>query len=211
MQKPTDYYSIPYLTKQRWGSYWYQYFEATKQQNIRKILEVGPGNNIVNTILKKTGYEVKTTDFDEKTNPDYIADIRELPKVIHEQFDLIMCCEVLEHIPFRDVKLALQNFHSISQKYLVITIPYTTLGTFTVRVFLKIVPFLKPFQWIKILRVFPKEHIPNLPHGHHWEIGKKGYPLKRIISLFSETGWIVEKSYPIFENPYHYMFVLKKI
>lgn len=121
------------------------------------------------------------------------------------------CCEVLEHIPFKDVKLALQNFHLISQKYLVVTVPYTTLETFTVRIFLKLFPFLKPFQWMKILRLFPKKHIPDLPHGHHWEIGKKGYPLKRIESLFSETGWMIEKQYQIFENPYHYMFVLKKI
>ncbi|MHA1380617.1 MAG: hypothetical protein ACTSRG_19795 [Candidatus Helarchaeota archaeon] len=45
---------------------------------------------------------------------------------------------------------------------------------------------------------------------HYWEIGKAGYPLSKIIKDIQKTGFEVEKTYRVFENPYHRFFILRK-
>jgi len=37
-----------------------------------------------------------------------------------------------------------------------------------------------------------------------------GYPLSRIIKEIQKSGFKIEKTYRIFENPYHRFFVLSK-
>jgi len=40
-----------------------------------------------------------------------------------KQYDIILCCEVLEHIPLSDVPFALQNIYNATKKYAVISVP----------------------------------------------------------------------------------------
>jgi len=42
-----------------------------------------------------------------------------------------------------------------------------------------------------------------------WEC-KVGYPLKRIIKEMQMVGFKIEKTYRIFEHPYHRFFILEK-
>jgi len=55
-----------------------------------------------------------------------------------------------------------------------------------------------------------KKTIHNFDGEHYWEIGKAGYPLSKIINEIQKVGFKVEKTYRIFENPYHKFFILKK-
>ena len=57
------YFDQSYLSARRWSSYAIQIREAMLAKP-KKILEIGPGNNIVTENLKKLGYEVKTLDID---------------------------------------------------------------------------------------------------------------------------------------------------
>jgi len=50
----------------------------------------------------------------------------------------------------------------------------------------------------------------NFENKHYWEIGKVGYPLKRIIKEMQMVGFKIEKTYRIFEHPYHRFFILEK-
>ncbi|MCX6802011.1 MAG: methyltransferase type 11, partial [Candidatus Diapherotrites archaeon] len=45
---------------------------------------------------------------------------------------------------------------------------------------------------------------------HYWEIGKAGFPLAEIKSAIEKEGFEIERTYRVFENPYHRFFVLKK-
>jgi hypothetical protein len=164
----------------------------------------------VSTILRQMGYQVKTADYDETVKPDYLTDVRKLSSIVKERFGLILCCEILEHIPFHDVPSVLTDCASLSRKYLIVTLPYTSFGTFKPRLYMKIVPFFKPLKWIKIFNFFPKKHVLNREGGHQWEIGKKGYPLTKIFDMFQSCGWRIIRHYPIFENPYHYVIVCEK-
>ena len=45
---------------------------------------------------------------------------------------------------------------------------------------------------------------------HYWEIGKAGYPLSKTLMRFKKAGFKIEKTYRVFENPYHRFFILRK-
>lgn len=205
-----DYQSSTYLSKSRWISYWYQINEAHQTSTGASVLEIGPGNNLVTNVLRGMGHQVKTADVDEKTKPDYLTDIRHLSDTVREQFDTVLCCEILEHIPFKDFVIVLRDLLKVSRTHLVVTLPYTTKGTFTPYFVIKFLPYMKPISWLHIFPLFTHAHLPTHPHGHQWEIGKQDYPLKKIQACFKAAGWSIKKQYPIFENPYHYLFVCEK-
>jgi len=52
--------------------------------------------------------------------------------------------------------------------------------------------------------------IHNFDSEHYWEIGKAEYPLSKIINEIQKAGFRVEKTYRVFENPYHRFFILRK-
>ena len=205
--KDTKYLAKNYLYKGRWISYWYQLEEAMSLGGVKSILEVGVGNKIVSEILLNKGYAVKTVDIDQEVKPDFIEDIRNPVSLSENSFDLILCCQVLEHLPYSDFITALKNLYRISKRYAIITLPYTSKGTFKFYFYIH-VPTLGSVSWAKLFNLFSEEHVFN--GQHYWEIGKKGYKLKRVRNDICESGFRIIKQYPISENPYHYMFICEK-
>ena len=50
------------------------------------------------------------------------------------------------------------------------------------------------------------------PGGEHfWEIGKRGYPAKRIVEDLGACGLEVLRNYRAAENPYHRFLVCRKL
>ncbi len=67
-------------------------------------------------------------------------------------------------------------------------------------------PVLKTFFCrLRLYNVFQ----PKLPKGHFWEIGKRGYPIKKIRSLLRKECSILEERIPPL-NSYHHFFVMEK-
>ena len=72
--------------------------------------------------------------------------------------------------------------------------------------FLLKIPFLPEFCFaFKV--PFAREHMFN--GQHFWEIGKRGYGVKKIRNIL-EKYFVVEKEFVPFENQYHRFYVLKK-
>lgn len=107
----------------RFISYFYQ-ISLIKELNPGSILEIGVGNKTVSNYLKQQGFNVITCDIDRTLKPDYSADIRELP-FDDNSFDAILACEILEHLPWKDVDIALTELHRVTKDYVVISIPYS--------------------------------------------------------------------------------------
>ena len=146
------------------------------------------------------GYQVKTADYDEAAQPDYLIDVRKLSSVVHETFDVILCCEILEHIPFEDVSAVLMDCASISNQYLIITLIYIH---WTQTAFLSNSSHFKPLKWIKIL-IFPK--ILSIVGGHYWN--RQTYSLTKIVSLIESVNG---ESSPLSALKIHtYLFVCEK-
>lgn len=193
------------------GSYGEFRFEAYSHQvretlklNPQSVLVIGQGDNIVPSILRgfvKRKIHVDTFDFVEDMNPTYLGDVRQVDKIVKMKYDVILCCEVLEHIPFEDFSRCLEGMRNLlsSGGGVVLSLPVfgfsryvkiSGLGTFIIAL-----PFYKPG-----LKVNCGEH--------HWEINDrngvtKENVLKKIRDIFS-----VKKYYRAKDSPYHMFFIL---
>jgi SAM-dependent methyltransferase len=204
IQVPVEhYFKKSYDTKARFISYWHQIDEIV-QINPTTILEIGIGNGFVSDYLKKRSYYIKTIDIDERLNPDYIGNVLNLP-FDDSSFQVVSCCEVLEHIPYENFKTALSEIYRVTNNYAIISIPDVT------RAYRLDIQIPKIGEITKLI-VLPKRKkiIHKFDGEHYWEIGKKNYPLNKIINDINLSGFTVLKTYRIFEFTYHRFFILKK-
>lgn len=197
---------MPYLSRERWSSFWYQLMEVTETKP-ESVLEIGPGPNIVSHILENMRIRLTSVDIDSRLRPTVQADITKLP-FADKTFDCVLAAEVLEHIPFAEVGGALKEMARVSRNSIVITLP--NYSQFSPSIALKIFPFVPRVQKVFPISVFAPKH--EFDGQHYWEIGKNGYPISRIRNLLTEnTGFRLMRDYLIEENPYHHVFVLKRI
>ena len=59
------------------------------------------------------------------------------------------------------------------------------------------------------MKMLSVENINKFDGEYYWEIGKAGYPLKRIIKEIQAVGFKIDKTYRVFEYPYHRFFILE--
>ena len=195
-----------YLTKNRLISYYNQVrIIKSLGEQVKDVLEIGIFNSLFADILRRSGYNVTTADFDSKLQPDIELDLRSdflLPK---DKFDALVLFQVLEHIPYEDFETALRKLAAFTKQYLVISLPYQT-EYFSLEFHFSFA------QWPKSLLFQIPKFWTSIPvtKDHYWEIGMQGYPKKRIVSSFEKAGLIVKRQYQDPLYPYHYFFVLEK-
>lgn len=197
------YFAPPYMNPQQFASYGYQLKETIATQPLN-ALEIGIGNGVVVYMLRNAGVKATTVDFDPSLNPDFLADVTNLP-FENNSFDTVLCFEVLEHLPYENFQNALKELFRISSKYVLLSLPDSR----KVWKFELYIPKLGPK---KIFIKRPMQNSRNLKIGrdHYWEINKKGYALRRIIKCIEQVGFKIEYSYRMWEIPYHRFFKLSK-
>ncbi len=212
VDKKGYYYTKSYNTLTRFCSYSCQVnllLDLLKEKADYQILEIGVGSKLVNHFLKEKGVDITSCDFDKKLKPDILADIRNLP-FVNDSFDIVIAYEVLEHIPFEDFRRALREMKRVSRKYLVLSFPYSRIF-FELVVNIKIPYHLRKIFTLPLLRVpFWTKHKFSPEHNHYWEVGKRGYLLKKIRNIFKELGLTTVKEVYATINSYHYFVVLEK-
>lgn len=191
-----------YDTKERFISYWHQINEIISLEPSR-ILEIGKGNGFVSSYLKSKNFKVTTFDFDNRLNPDVVGNVMDMP-FESNSFDVIACCQVLEHLPFEYFTKAIEEIYRVSAHYSVISLPDA--GTL-LHIDLKVPKFGRLSKLIELPLNFKKHMFDG---EHYWEIRKKGFSLKMINNILNETKFKIVKNYRIYENPYHRIFVLEK-
>lgn len=132
MKKQVDkkhYNFLNYVDKPRWNSYYKQIEEVLKEEN-ENVLIIGAGDKIVPNILKTKMDEVKIFDIAEDLNPDYIGDILKVDNILEKNFDCVLCCQVLEHLPFDKFEKCIEKLEKITEKKCIISLPqqYIRLG-----------------------------------------------------------------------------------
>jgi len=199
-QVPKEHYFQGYDTKERFISYWYQ-IDAVLKTKPKKVLEIGIGNKTVTNYLRTQGIEVTTVDIDENLDPDYVCSVTELSNCFEGKiFDTILCAEVLEHLPFEYFEISLKEMQKVTRNYVIISLPNFGTARFSFKI-----PRIKEKN-ILIKLPYSKEH--KFDGEHYWEIGKKGYPLSKILAIISQF-FEIENNYLLPENPYHRFFVLR--
>lgn len=189
-----------YIHLDRWVSYWHQIDESLDLE-IKQVLEIGIGNKVVSDSLEKEGIEVQTMDIDKELKPN-IAGSAENILLKNGSVDLILCAEVLEHLPFKKFEQCLGELKRVTKKYVVLSLPH--FGP-PVKISFKI-PFLKE---IKIAFKIPWPISHKLGGPHYWEIGKRGYSSRKIRKKIKKY-FRIKKEFIPFENQYHHFYILCK-
>lgn len=193
------YYSDQYFDNK-------QLYSLSKQINdiynfgVNKVIEIGIGNGFVSSFLRKSGIVVKTFDINENLKPDVCCSIEDVPRHINEHYDLTVCCEVLEHIPFENFPSNIDMISKLSDNAY-ITLPNNK----------------KSFGFGGLIRLPKLKHkeislyvdIKNtgsLGSGHFWEVGlNRDCNIKNIRRILLENYEEVKvEKYSL--NPYHISF-----
>jgi len=193
----THYDFEKYVGLDRWSSYWYQLNETIKLKP-KSVLEIGNGSKIIKTMLEEEGINYESVDIAKDLNPDHVGDIRYFN--IYKSYDIVMACQVLEHIHYNNFNLALINLKKHSNKYVIISLPiYGAYVKFQLRV---------PFININITKKLKSNNKFKFNGEHYWELNTAGYSFNRIRQDITEHYNIL-KEFKVPENPYHYFFILE--
>lgn len=193
-------YKFNYNYQIRWVSYWHQINEVLSLSPAN-VLEIGIGSKVVLNYLKQENIDIKTLDINKELNPDYIGSVEKMP-LESNSFDVVLCAEVLEHLPFEKFSQCLSELRRVSKKYVVLSLPH--FGP-PLKFSFKI-PFFKEVR--KAIKIpFPVQH--NFRGDHYWEIGKKKYSKKRI-KMILKKYFKIKKDFIPFQNQYHHFYILEK-
>lgn len=190
-----------YVSHDRWMSYYNQVDEVNRC-NPKSVLVVGPGDNIVVNLLKTFSGDVKTLGIDESLNPDYLKSVYNLDEVIDRKFDVVLCCQVLEHLPFDQFEESLKKLLSITTDRLIIALPEKSAR---VAISMKL-PKLKMFFFYISIPLFWVKH--KFDGEHYWELHSAGFKPKRVKNIMKSHAKL-EKYYRLKSNPYHHFFILR--
>ncbi len=196
-----------YNTLERFVSYFYQIDAVTALPNVESVFEIGPGSKLVARELTHIGYQVTTCDFDASVDPDIVADVRNLPK--DKTYDLVMACQILEHIPYEDFEKTLGDIYEISNRYVVISLPQRV--TYFEMIFK--FPFIRTFTKKNFLDLwfgFPIRFKGFAESGqHYFEIDGHAFTKKRVRRSFNRYFKIIREFSPPLHK-YHRFFILEK-
>jgi ubiquinone/menaquinone biosynthesis C-methylase UbiE len=201
-QVDKDHYRFSrYAHTDRFASYFYQLKEI-HEAGAKTVLEVGVGDAVVgNYIRDNTSISYKSIDVAADVNPDVVGSVLDLP-FEDGTFDAVCAFEVLEHIPFESFEKAVSEMSRVARKNVLISVPH--FGP-PVKFLIKL-PFLPEIRFaFKI--PYRRKHIWN--GQHHWELGKKGFTEKAVLSVLNKHGKVI-RNYVPFENQYHHFFILEK-
>ena len=208
----TTHYSFrkSYDTVERFISYFYQ-ISLIRELAVTEILEIGIGNKTVSNYLKQCGLAVTTCDYDEDLKPDVVADIRQLP-MEENSFDVVLACEILEHLPWEDVPAALDQLHRVTRRYAVVSVPYSCISLNVIFGSQVITRLFKTPCWGLFLGIpMFLRGCKFKGHGrHYWEMGRRGYSTKKVKKALREKFNIIKVVRPVLSsNLNHRFFVLE--
>ncbi len=199
MDKP--YSTLRYNSKARWLSYWYQISE-TIQQNPSSVLIIGRGSGIVENAISIIAPNIKVTTLDINKNllPDVVGDISALP-FKDSTFDSILCCQVMEHIPFEMIGDILKGLSRIAKRFVIVSIPQKRK-----HLKLEIDTPLTGKRTVVLKYPFSKKTIRS--RHHLWEINR-GVSYREVMKAF-KNHFNIEDTFLNEINCSHRFFILKK-
>ena len=87
------------------------------------VLDYGCGNGYLVAFLAECGVNVKGYDPNPGTVPPYVRHLVNTvkPNPAQQRYDLVICREVLEHVPFRGVRDFVSDLCALSSRYCYLT------------------------------------------------------------------------------------------
>lgn len=200
-----------YSSERRFLSYYHQVkhvLHFVDKENARKILVAGKGDGVVPKILEaysdlnNLDLCIKTYDIAKDLSPDYVGDLIHLESKVKEDVDVIVCCQVLEHLPLDEALLVLQQMNRIS-KFVIMSVPYKS---FTIRGTLKI-PFVKELEYCVKIPIW-KNRKGMVDSRHYWELGYS-ISVRDFIRKLKSLNFTILSSYILKKDGFKYFIILK--
>lgn len=202
--KKGHYADRKYLSSARWSTN-AAIIDETIGIDPKSVLEIGPGPGIVTATLRQMGFMVRTLDLDPDIRPDYLlsaTDENITSKIDH--IDLIIASEIFEHVKYDDFVKSCGKLRVLA-RFMILTLPDTNEKSLSFGTRIRL-PLLNSLSFLWKLRFGTVRHA--FDGEHYWEIGKKGFPAKRIRKDIIEQGWNIKREYVNIDNPYHRFFIL---
>ena len=200
-----EHYSLKYLLGGRIFSYAHQIHNVLTFEP-KTVIEIGVGGGMVTAALRSLGIEGTTVDIQPELNPDVIASVTDLP-FKDASFDVALCCQVLEHLPFNQFRPALRELWRVTRVGAIISLPDVTRWGFVAAKLPKIPPF--SLNWT-LPRLRPRELQQEQfdRDGHFWEIGFRGHAHRHIKTAMLEAGWTIQSEWRVPELRWHHFYRL---
>lgn len=196
---------------------WYKYSFLIKEiicknPGPENVLEIGTGSRIMQNILSDKIRNYVTMDINPDLHPDIVDDLRNSNPSLSGKFDCVICADVLEHMPFEDLKLNLENIFKYLTKdgEALITIPHRRkeimiISSFSVykTFFISLPIWITPrgfYQW------FVKNRVGIDPY-HCWEIGDRKINTASVENVIKAVGFEISK---FMKLPYVDFWVLER-
>lgn len=200
-----QHYSLEYLKDGRIFSFAHQINTAISFEPAT-ILEVGAGGGVVTAALRAAGFEVTTLDVQAELGPDIVGSVV-ATGCESRSFDVALCCQVLEHLPFEQFEPALRELKRVTRQGLVLSLPDVTPHGFIAGKFPKIPEFRLNWQ-LPNLRPRTISDGQFARDGHYWEIGRRGGCLSLVLERIIKAEWRVLSTWNVPEMRYHRFFKL---
>jgi SAM-dependent methyltransferase len=200
------YWSTSYLTPKRFSSIGYQWNLAIESGGSR-FLEVGPGSGMLTLMLRAKGLDVITADINSSLQPSVAVCLPALP-FRSQSMDVVLCFEVLEHLPIETFLPCLDELRRVAINKLIISLPNCS-------------PVIKEpkrysIPWAtnrmaKLVRRLPGLRKPEprleLDPAHYWEIGDQGITPASVIAQVQQCGLKHLRNFRNPYYPYHHYFI----
>ncbi len=207
---PEFYNWESYVVRGRWASYWHQIAEV-RATGAATCLEIGTGPGVVRDTLRRLGMEVTTVDVDAALGVDRIGDVRALPCEDGE-FEVVLCSQVLEHIPWPDVPTAVGELRRVCRSHAIVSLPQSGIDVGFSLAIRGLSPLsLRPLarDWRLIGRLNRPRRFAFDGH-HHWQVCSRGTGRSHVRAVLT-GGFELEREYTVPEFTYHRFYVLRKL
>lgn len=174
----------------------------------REVLEVGCAGGTLKSWSKAfPQLRWATLDLAEELHPDYVGSVTHMP-VPDGSFDMVICCQVLEHLPFDQFGKALSEMRRVTRDKAILSLPDRS------RMMFRLAVRLPHRDWLSVECNMPRWRDWRTGFrrtGQHlWEMGCKGTRTSDVMAAIERAGFAVETHYRLQKYAWHHFFLLTK-